>query len=62
MSNPAIGEPIEGRAARALGPNGGWSLVGDLTYACLEWDEDAAGVPKPTEAEWDAKIAELQSA
>lgn len=60
MSNPAIEEPVEGRAARALGPNGGWSLVGDFTYDCLEWDEDAAGVPKPTEAEWNAKIAELQ--
>jgi len=60
MSNLTIEEPIEGRVARALGPNGGWSLVGDFTYTCLEWDEEAAGVPKPTEAEWDAKIKEMQ--
>ena len=59
MSNSAIQEPVEGRAARALGPNGGWELVGDFTYDCLQWDEEAAGVPKPTEAEWNAKIAEL---
>jgi hypothetical protein len=59
MSNPVMEEPVEGRAARALGPNGGWSLVGHFTYECLEWDEEAAGVPKPTEAEWNAKIAEL---
>lgn len=59
MSNPVIGEPIEARAARALGPNGGWVLIGDYTYDCLHWDEDEAGVAKPTEAEWDAKIAEL---
>lgn len=60
MSNPAIQEPVEGRAARALSSTGGgWELQGDFTYECLQWDEEAAGVPKPTEAEWNAKIAEL---
>lgn len=60
MSNPVIQEPVEGRAARALSSTGGgWELQGDFTYECLQWDEEAAGVPKPTEAEWNAKIAEL---
>tara|TARA_B100001989_G_C24286169_1_gene338795 strand:- start:134 stop:322 length:189 start_codon:yes stop_codon:yes gene_type:complete len=59
MSNPDIKEPVEGRAARALGPNGGWEFAGDYTYDCLKWDAKAAGVSKPTEAEWNAKVKEL---
>jgi len=52
--------PVEIRAARALSPNGGgWVLVGEYSYANLTWDADQAGGPKPTEAEWNAKIAEL---
>ena len=61
MSNPAITEPIEVLTARALSPNnGGWVLRRDLTYDDLEWNEAQAGGPKPTEAEWNAKLAELQ--
>ena len=54
-----IEPPVEVKAARALGSNGGWALSGDYTYDDLIWYEDEAGVPKPTEAEWNAKIKEL---
>ncbi len=59
MSNIVIAEPIEVKAARALGPNGGWMITGDFSYDELTWDKDEAGVAKPTEAEWNAKIKEL---
>ena len=51
--------PVEVKAARALGPNGGWCLSGEMTYDDLVWYEDEAGVSKPTEEEWNAKIKEL---
>jgi len=53
--------PLAVKVARALSPNtGGWVLRGDMTYDDLEWNEVEAGAPKPTEAEWNAKLAELQ--
>ncbi len=57
-----IEEPIEVLVARALSPNGGgWVLSGGYGYENLiVWDVAEAGGPKPTEAEWDAKLAELQ--
>lgn len=61
MSNPTITEPIEVLVARALSPNGGgWVLSGGDGYENLiVWDVAEAGGPKPTEAEWNAKIKEL---
>lgn len=49
------------RAIHALVPTAEYSIVsdGDPTYADLEW---LGGGTKPTEAELNAKIAELQSA
>lgn len=62
MSNPIITESIGVLVARALSPNGGgWVLAGGDGYENLKvWDVAEAGGPKPTEAEWDAKLAELQ--
>ena len=56
-----IEEPIGVLVARALSPTGdGWVLAGGYEYENLKvWDAAEAGGPKPTEAEWNAKIEEL---
>ena len=41
----------------ALEPNGKWDLIGDLTYENINWT--STDIPKPTEAQVEAKLAEL---
>ena len=41
----------------ALEPNGKWDLIGDLTYENINWT--STDIPKPTEAQVDAKLAKL---
>ena len=46
-------------ALSELRPNAFWVIIGDDTYANIDWrDEEQT---KPTESEVDAKVAELQA-
>ena len=46
-------------ALNSLKPNAKWVITGDDTYANINWDDDSQ--TKPTEAEVNTKVAELQA-
>lgn len=54
MRNPSIVD-----ALHRLRPNTQWTLRGDFTYACLEWQDESA--PKPSEAEVTAAMAAVDA-
>lgn len=54
MRNPSIVD-----ALHRLRPNAQWTLRGDFTYACLEWQDES--VTKPSEAEVTAAMAAVDA-
>ena len=54
MRNPSIVD-----ALNRLRPNAQWTLRGDFTYGCLEWQDES--VTKPSEAEVIAAMAAVDA-
>ena len=54
MRNPSIVD-----ALNRLRPNAQWTLRGDFTYGCLEWQDES--VTKPSEAEVTAAMAAVDA-
>ena len=54
MRNPSIVD-----ALNRLRPGAQWTLVGDYTYACLEWKDES--VSKPSEAEVAAAMTAVDT-